>query len=343
MHVFTRTLCFALSISSFLLAGCAGSINSGSAATNSVLPAVIGGTRGANTAQGYLYIASFSGRPYNPGAIWVYTSSNPPKLVSTITNGISFPNQIAMDGAGNLYVANGGPFQTANHIPIAVYAPGKSVPEREIDVHTPKGGGAAGLAVARDGTLYASVTTPPMIVVFPPGATKPSAILRAGMLAPGSLALDGKTLYIADNDSGLLRWSPGQSRPVPVYWYMHGATNVPSSVAVGPQGILAIRGYIPQWLELFRKGKVKPYRTFYNLESDGGETFLPNGDIAASSLIDGPSAGYVNVYPPNSVKPRYTIQNSDWYPISIVYSTVPPAPAPSPSPSPAAVRQVLAK
>lgn len=143
------------------------------------------GLRGANYSLAFdrdedLYAAS--GCPYQNTPISVYARSSA-SVLRIIFQGISFPCAIALDAAGNLYVANLG----SNSV--LVYPAGASTPSRTIvrGIDYPNGlalDAAGNLYVTNargtnDGTTWGSVT------VYPPGRDRPSRTITRGLIGDG--------------------------------------------------------------------------------------------------------------------------------------------------------------
>jgi sugar lactone lactonase YvrE len=131
---------------------------------------------------GQLYVADApSKRSKHPnGSISVY----PLGLIypyQTITEGIHTPDALAVDGSGNLYVAN------LNGHNVTVYAPGGNVPIRTITdgVSSPRA-----LAIGPQGNLYVANVYQSTISVYKPGTTSPSLTIKEGLNAPIALALN---------------------------------------------------------------------------------------------------------------------------------------------------------
>ncbi len=137
----------------------------------------------------------------------------PVRVIQGPRTGLSNPAGIAVDGAGRIYVTNGGP-QSFTVLPtpsITVYAPdaaGDAAPVRTIAGPATHLGAPTAIAVADDGTLYVanaevladdlgSVTTH---AASARGDSPPVKVLRgsaSGIAEPKSLALGpGDTLYV---------------------------------------------------------------------------------------------------------------------------------------------------
>lgn len=170
-------------------------------------------------------------------AVDVIRAGKSPKLVDTITQGISFPLGITIDTSGTLYVANGNTtvteYPAGQNTPSVTLTQGLIAPNAvAVDrggnlwvadasnvLEYPKGStspsltltdginGAAGIAVNSKGTVYVAnlpSTGSPYVAAFPHGATKPKAMFGQGDLEyPCGVTLDpDANIYVADFDQG---------------------------------------------------------------------------------------------------------------------------------------------
>jgi hypothetical protein len=143
----------------------------------------IGNPRSLLVAQGFVYIACAPPKTdkRNPnGWVRVY----PVGLASqplTITQGIRTPDALAVDGSGNLYVAN------LNGQSVTVYAPGSGTPMRTITqgVNFPKS-----LAIGAEGSLYVANLYNDSVSVYRSGTSTPSLTITDGISTPVSITLN---------------------------------------------------------------------------------------------------------------------------------------------------------
>jgi hypothetical protein len=99
----------------------------------------------------------------------------------TIVKGIRTPDALAVDGSGNLYVAN------LNGQSVTVYAPGGSTPIRTITqgVNFPKS-----LAIGPEGNLYVADLYQDSVSVYKPDGSQPFLTIKQGVSTPVSLTLN---------------------------------------------------------------------------------------------------------------------------------------------------------
>jgi sugar lactone lactonase YvrE len=161
-----------------------------------------------------LYVATYVGDA-SAGAVYEFELATG-ALQRKVTQGVHRPADIALDAAGNLYVANGAP-----HPHVSIYPRDSASPSRTIDdgIDAP-----VALTVERDGRLAVANSPrdgPSSVALYAPGSTKPAATFTNGVDHPSSIALDaGGSLYVANQGSSS---SPGRGS-VTVYhapWASH--------------------------------------------------------------------------------------------------------------------------
>jgi hypothetical protein len=116
-----------------------------------------------------------------------------PVPIGTITTGISYPYNLAVDRAGTLYVQNNN--NTVTEYPKGATAPSKTLTE-------PKVGYGTGICVTvgNDGTVYAADHLAGQVYEFKSGGTTPSTTLHVSEAF--GLALDSKNnLYVGWSNS----------------------------------------------------------------------------------------------------------------------------------------------
>jgi sugar lactone lactonase YvrE len=208
------------------------------------------------------------------GVVRVFTNpefGHNPRLVATITAGISQPRQLAFDSSGTLYVVNSQYQRGAYHGSITEYRPGKRLPLARLDVAFPT---PVGVAIDTNDNVYVSSGSqqPPFgIAIFPRGAltgTKPRYWTQpfSWKLIPCALTFDSR---------GRL-WFTGFGTYAGIYVVDRGS----------------------------REPKAFPAR---RLAWPGAITFTSQGDMMVTSHqgSTGGGAGWVNVYHPGETR-RYT-------------------------------------
>jgi DNA-binding beta-propeller fold protein YncE len=135
----------------------------------------------------------------NESAVVAYDLSAPGMpLVETITQGIDYPDGIAISRDGTLYVANAGGSAPG----VYAYPWGQTSPSAFYPIASP------GVPlVARNGDLYVTTRdTPPSILIYRRGHRRPSHVVTSSLLqVPAQIIFDGAgDLLVTDNNTGVL-------------------------------------------------------------------------------------------------------------------------------------------
>jgi hypothetical protein len=160
--------------------------------------------------SGTLYVAN-----YYASTISVF-SPGKKSPSRTISSGISYPNSLAIDKAGNLYVGNYGTPSGSLTSSVSVYSRGSSQPSRTI-----VNGifGPFAMAIDRSGKLYVANNGGDTVTVYAPGSTSPVETITQGVRGPEALAFDSsRNLYIANFDSSTVTvYAPGKVKPMKTF------------------------------------------------------------------------------------------------------------------------------
>jgi serine/threonine protein kinase, bacterial len=140
---------------------------------------------------------------------YLYGSKTPHTV---ITNGLFYPDGIAIDGSGNLYVGNlGGRYVASN---IVVYPAGSKSPSRTITdgITWP-----VGVAVDSNGGLDVANLEQNNVEEYHSGQGKPYQTITDALHLPGAISVNAKGwLYVGnteDHYSGVLKFPPGSLKP----------------------------------------------------------------------------------------------------------------------------------
>ncbi|HEY5314842.1 MAG TPA: MBG domain-containing protein, partial [Pirellulales bacterium] len=168
------------------------------------------------------------------------------------STGVDFPDALAFDSSGNLYVANEGnstveKFAVGSTTASATYSAGVAYPEA--------------LAFDSSGNLYVGNATNNTVEKFAPGSTTPSATYSAGVSGPEALAFDASgNLYVANaNNSTVEKFAPGSTTPSATY---SAGVYYPRALAFDSSGNLYVANTGNVTVEKFGPGSTTPSATF---------------------------------------------------------------------------------
>jgi DNA-binding beta-propeller fold protein YncE len=181
-----------------------------------------------------------------------------PQPLARITQGLSLPKALAVDGAGNLYVCNAGTRT------ITEYAPGTTMPAFTFDdgpITVPRA-----IAIGANGNVFVANTIGVIgqISVFRPGVAKPIGILsRSTAPGPPALALT----FDGAGNLFVLYERYGQA-PAAVVEYVGGTSSVrklslevpenAASIAIDGAGNVLVAN--ERQIAVFQVGEPKPVR-----------------------------------------------------------------------------------
>ena len=244
------------------------------------LPAFM--TRAANDAHVPVAFVSDD----NTNAVYLFDANTfSPQPLGKITDGIDMPTALAVDAAGDLYVAN----SNASHgtADVAVYRPGALHPFRMIrsDQGIPRV-----VAVGADGTLAIGydppLFTPGTLVVYDKGSLTPTRTISVPLNNEDVVTLIGLSIDASDNlalsvgryphGGQLLKFAPGSMQGVDV------------GIAPGSGGGFdALGNFYTSYgtlIGVFAPGATQPFRTIsVGLTSSSLFAVTPDGAIYANN------------------------------------------------------------
>jgi serine/threonine-protein kinase len=238
-----------------------------------------------------------------------------PQQSGSITDGVNAPINVAADASGTLYVANNGN-STVTEYPLGATSPSVTL---STSIVYPNG-----IAVDSKDTLYVtsgSTVGDTYVLVFPKGATSPSAQIGNFGLAIGLAVDKNDDLFVCDaHDDDVYEIKSGTSKAVNLG--LSGLED-PTGAAVDPAGDLYVSdeavGHFA--VNAFHPGKASPFLTItsgldgpYDLAFDAKSTlFVGNSEIDPGNVTEyakgktTPSTSFTNgienpaglaVYPP---------------------------------------------
>ncbi|MBV8489190.1 MAG: hypothetical protein JO199_01580 [Candidatus Eremiobacteraeota bacterium] len=193
------------------------------------------------TLQPILYVINCWNTTVTEYAPW----SDAPIATITGYDDIGANSAMAVDSAGNLYLANHLP-GAASTTGITVFAPGTTTPMRKIaNVNDPQY-----LAVDASGDVFVNENNQDVLEFTPTGGSTPSRVLStatspSGIGSPYGLAVDGSgNLFVASSGIGIAEYAAGTST-TPVHVLSTGM-NQPQWPAFDGQGNLYVANYAGQ-------------------------------------------------------------------------------------------------
>ncbi|HEY6327645.1 MAG TPA: NHL repeat-containing protein [Candidatus Cybelea sp.] len=284
---------FAGSVLLALLAA-AGCSAAGTSAVTPAAPQAFARSHGrpiAALGKNYVYVADtyantvyvFPARP---------AGANP---VGSITSGLSAPQGLAIDAAGNLYVGNPG------SATVTIYPPGGTSPSLTLkqDLTVP-----AAVAVDANGNVWVSNeegSNLGSLVEFPKGSTTPSTVING--LNPLGVAVDSKgNLYVENENASasfVSVYPPGATKPSKKFG--QGNLISPEGITIGPTGDVYVCDFYYAELFIFKAKSYKLRKKVF-VPEDGqvptlsatGRLYMGTGSQAVVSEIGRDGFGKVN-------------------------------------------------
>jgi hypothetical protein len=250
---------------------------------------------------------------------------------STLT-GVSDIYGVAIDAAGNRYVAESGPSLVAVFAPGSTtpasyltgvqnptylafdhagdlfvfssftsqlweFAPGSTTPTATLSgVKNPQGNPAFDAS----GDLFISNFDSNTVTEYAPGSTAPTATLT-GLDGPGYLAFDaGGDLFVTNvNANTVSEFAPGALTPTVTL----GGLNHPQDLACDSRGNLFVCNYGSDTISEFSPGATTPTATLTGLSGPGDVAFDASGNL----FVLNHSSGTVSEFAPESTTPTVTL------------------------------------
>ncbi|HEY3675822.1 MAG TPA: hypothetical protein VGK84_07485 [Candidatus Tumulicola sp.] len=240
-----------------LLVSCGGSgLSSGTGQEGGVASAIGGSSRFASRhdARSNLYVANrnFGGSGY----VDVYAPGGT-SPIRTITDGIKQPFALALDSAGDLFVASWCGCDAGTGGVVTEYAPGKSSFIRKIVVQKPNA-----LAFDPSGNLFVGGLK--KVTAYAAGSTKPFQTISNGIKTPMSLVFDSNgNLYVGNlgkssrGFNNVTVYAPGNSTPMET---ITQGIDYPYSLLIDPSNNLYVANYMGK-VTIYASGSTSPTKT----------------------------------------------------------------------------------
>ncbi len=253
----------------------------------------------------------------------------------TITNGITYPFDLAMDAAGTLYASNLGCYSPSCTSTVSEYPRGytSGPPSAQIAVDYPLGlaiDSAQNLYVANCEVCKTGTTGSDAILVYAPGSTTPSRTISTGVNEPVALAVDssndlyvancmncglGAAAYVSGSDS-VTEYPSGSGTPVKTISF--SAIDVPFSIAVDPSADLYVGNYAANTVTEYPPNAVNPSKTIANgisspaslAVNSSGALYVSN---AGANTVTEYSANYRGGRPKATLSVAYPSSIAVWH------------------------------
>lgn len=282
---------------------------------------------------GDLYVANcttcLTGQSGVNNVVKIKPTKRAPSLA--ITNGITYPYDLALDASGTLYVSNLGCYSPSNPCHVSEYAKTYTggPATQTISVQYP-----LGLAIDKEQNLYvancnvcASGTTgSDQILVYAPGATTPTRTITTGVNEPVALAIDssddlyvsncmncglGAAAYLNGSDS-ITEYGAGGSTPIKTIAFT--AVDIPFSIAVDPSADLFVANLAVNTVTEYPPGDINPSRIIsQGISSPASIAVDHNGAVYVSNSGNNTATKYNAKYRHGAPSATASIQ----YPSSI--------------------------
>jgi sugar lactone lactonase YvrE len=284
-------------------------------------------------ASGELYVANKEprgGSTYS-GSVSVYAAgaSKPARILAQTAN----PDALAFDDRGYAYVANKwyhAPSYYCSLGSVGVYAPGQTIPLREIGgngyVVEPRAlafDAAGNLYVANNIIAYGSCGAGNTVTIFAPNVPAPSVTISDGIDYPCALALAPGVLYVANAPPKGVKHLPYGS--VTEYDLSTNALlrtitdgiRTPDALALDGKGNLYVGNLNGRNVSVYTPGSTSPSRVItQGATSPKALLFGARGNLYVANLYQ----NTISAYDPGKNSPRLTIHVPIADPVSIALS-----------------------
>jgi large repetitive protein len=199
--------------------------------------------RYAGTRYGAVVISNSSGAPI--ATAYIYGTGTGPQVVfnpptqTLLNGGFADPISVAVDGSGNVYIADVG-LNMVSEMPVGCTS---------YSCKVSLGGGwdgPSGLALDGRGNVYIADNFDNAVKEMPPGCASSSCVtlLGGGFSDPARLAVDGSgNIYVADYGNNAVKEMPSGCASSSCVTTLGGGFDHPTAVAVGGSGNLYIADY----------------------------------------------------------------------------------------------------
>jgi sugar lactone lactonase YvrE len=227
--------------------------------------------------KGLLFVANSDPEsPYDGVRIYDVRKSHPKPLVN-MTNGISQPDAVCIDGDRTLYVLNAGGW-------VSEYPLGSTSPSKTLTQGIDEPGFCA---VDAHSNLWVTNVGGPNVTEYLRGSSVPNKVITDGLTYPVGIAIDHVgNIYVSNNARGssinVQVYRPGHTAPSRT---ITNGVKWPVGIGVDTRGTLYVTNLVPGNIEEYRSGSSKPYKTItQEMNGPAAVTFAPSGWMYATNL-----------------------------------------------------------
>jgi hypothetical protein len=282
-------------------------------------------------ASGDLFVANCStcltGQTGTNNVVELEPHTNTPAV--TITNGIKYPFDLAVDSSGTLYASNLGCYSPSCSGSVSEYPAGYTSgnPSATIQVRYPLGlalDSAKNLYVANCVVCSTGTQGSDQVLVYAPGATTPMQTITTGINEPVAMAVDssnnlyvanclncglGAGAYVSGTDT-VTEYASGSPTPTKTITFSGSGADIPFSLAVDQSGDLFVGNAGANSVTEYPPNATTPSKTITNGVSAPVSLAIDARGVLHVSNSGGGSTGTVTEYPANykvSNPPKHTL------------------------------------
>jgi hypothetical protein len=254
--------------------------------------------------------------------------SNTPSV--TITNGIKYPYDLAIDSSGTLYASNLGCYSPSCSGSVSEYQAGytSGSPSAVIQVKYPLGlalDSAQNLYVANCAVCSTGTEGSDQVLVYAPGATTPTRTIATGINEPTTMVVDssnnlyvanclncglGAAVYLSGTDT-VTEYASGSSTPTKTITFSGSGPDIPFSLAVDQSGDLFVGNLAVSTVTEYPPNATTPSKTItMGISAPAGLAIDARGVLHVSNSGNNTVTEYAANYKvTNQPKHTFTVSN----------------------------------
>ena len=259
----------------------------------------------------------------------------------TITNGIKYPFDLAVDSSGTLYASNLGCYSPSCSGSVSEYPTGYTSgnPSAVIQVKYPLGlalDSSQNLYVANCAVCSTGTEGSDQVLVYAPGATTPTRAITTGINEPVAMVVDssnnlyvancincglGAAAYVTGGTDTITEYASGSSTPSKTITFSGSSPDIPFSIAVDQSGDLFVGNIGVNTVTEYPPNATTPSKTITNGINEPASIAIDARGVLHVSNAGSGSSGTVTEYAANyrvANPPKHTLTVQ--YPSSIAVS-----------------------